>query len=421
MQQPALKLTVCGASSRMGNVRNAEKPKGYGRSPSRVSFDYHNKRRFAVYCQFGYLKFTLEKEAGSIRRFFPANSLRKKFSICNCSSQGFAFQRWRSRRQGKECEKRKKNIVEAKARCWSIKSSRACLVCVLILTFLSIDHSNQETSTLCRNLLGNWREKKNNMSMWSCEDEKRFQVALLSYLEDFPNQWEEIGNMLGLSKEMVYQQYQILKNELGQVSPPQHTNSSTNNQPHKNNKGSSWTYEEHALFLLGVQKYGKGHWKNISEKAVGTRNATQLASHAQKFYIRQREKETIVHSRGSIHDFTLANYPPRYLNDLLSSHPHLAPGSYMIMQQPNSSIDRHLPLHNDHHSLPMTQLETQIPSTLHQSHQDALPAHYDFELNQLSTSMNQVGPQNPSGVQLQNPCHQPNSSCESITADESSG
>ncbi|KAI9102277.1 hypothetical protein K1719_023479 [Acacia pycnantha] len=25
-------------------------------------------------------------------RVFPANSLRKKFSICNCSSQGFAFQ-----------------------------------------------------------------------------------------------------------------------------------------------------------------------------------------------------------------------------------------------------------------------------------------------------------------------------------------
>ncbi|KAI9102355.1 hypothetical protein K1719_023557 [Acacia pycnantha] len=254
----------------------------------------------------------------------------------------------------------------------------------------------------------NWR-KKNNMSKWSCEDEKRFQVALLCYLEDFPNQWEEIGNMLGLSKEMVYQQYQILKNELGQVSPPQHTNSSTNNQPHKNNKGSSWTYEEHALFLLGVQKYGKGHWKNISEKAVGTRNATQVASHAQKFYIRQREKETIVHSRGSIHDFTLANYPPGYLNDLLSSHPHLARGSYMIMQQPNSSIDRHLPLHNDHHSLPMTQLGTQIPSTLHESHQDALPAHYDLQLNQLSTPMNQVGPQNPSRVQLQNPCHQPNS------------
>ncbi|KAI9121447.1 hypothetical protein K1719_008480 [Acacia pycnantha] len=247
------------------------------------------------------------------------------------------------------------------------------------------------------------------MSQWSCEDEKRFQTALLCYPEDFPNRWEKIAEkMASFYKEMVYQRYQILQTESGQVSPPQYTNSSTDNQSHNNNKGS-WTFEEHALFLLGEQKYGKGPWKNISEKAVVTRNATQVASHAQKFYIRQKEKETIVHSRGSIHDFTLANYPPQYLNDLLSSRPHLTPGPCMIMQQPSSSIHSHLPPHNDHHSLPMTQLGTQIPSNLSQSHQDSLPALYDFQLNQLSTSMNQVGPQDPLGVQYQNPCLQPNS------------
>ncbi|KAK4278322.1 hypothetical protein QN277_016185 [Acacia crassicarpa] len=247
------------------------------------------------------------------------------------------------------------------------------------------------------------------MRKWSGEDEERFQIALMCYPDDSPNRWEKIAEVVGFSKEIVYERYRILQIELGQVSPSQCTNSSTNNQPHKNNKGSSWTLEEHALFLLGVQKYGKGHWKNISEKAVGTRNATQVASHAQKFYIRQREKETIVHSRGSIHDFTLANYPPAYLNDLLSSRLHLMPGSFMIMQQPNLSIRRHLPQHDDHHSLPMTQLGTEIPSVLYQSHQDALPAHYDLQLSQLSASMNQVGPQNPSPVHLQNPCHQPNS------------
>ncbi|KAK4278332.1 hypothetical protein QN277_016191 [Acacia crassicarpa] len=214
------------------------------------------------------------------------------------------------------------------------------------------------------------------MSEWSCEDEKRFQVALFCYPEDFPNRWEKIAEVVGFSKEIVYQRYQILQIELGQVSPPQYTNSSINNQPHKNNR-KFWTLEEHALFLLGEQKYGRGHWKNISEKAVGTRNATQVASHAQKFYIRQREKETIVHSRGSIHDFTLANYPPEYLKYLLSSRPHLMPGSCRIMQQPNTSIHRHLALHNDNHSLPVTQLGTHIPSTLYQSHQDALPTHYD--------------------------------------------
>ncbi|KAK4280694.1 hypothetical protein QN277_012282 [Acacia crassicarpa] len=192
------------------------------------------------------------------------------------------------------------------------------------------------------------------MSQWSCEDERRFQVALFCYPEDYPNRWERIAEVVGFSKEMVYQQYQILQFELGQVSQPQYTNSSTNDQPHKN-KRSTWTLEEHALFLLGVRKYGRGHWKDISEKAVVTRSATQVASHAQKFYIRQKEKEMIVHSRSSIHDFTLANYPPKYVNHLLSSRPHLMPGSCMTMQQPNSSIHSHLPLHHDYHLLPITQ------------------------------------------------------------------
>ncbi|KAI9101514.1 hypothetical protein K1719_023758 [Acacia pycnantha] len=120
------------------------------------------------------------------------------------------------------------------------------------------------------------------MNQWSCEDKKRFQAALLCYPKNSPNRWEKIAEVVGFSKEMVYQPYQIPQFELGQVSQPQYTNSSTNNQPHKNSKGSSWTLEEHALFLLGERKYGKGHWKNISEKAVVTRNATQLASHAQK-------------------------------------------------------------------------------------------------------------------------------------------
>ena len=59
-------------------------------------------------------------------------------------------------------------------------------------------------------------------------------------------------------------------------------------------------------FLLGLLKYGKGDWRNISRNYVTTRTPTQVASHAQKYFIRQgaggKDKR-----RSSIHDITTVN------------------------------------------------------------------------------------------------------------------
>ncbi|XP_076959544.1 transcription factor MYB1R1-like [Bidens hawaiensis] len=55
-----------------------------------------------------------------------------------------------------------------------------------------------------------------------------------------------------------------------------------------------WTEDEHKLFLEGLQKAGNGHWK--------TRTCTQVASHAQKYFLRQSNHNP--RRRSSMFDIT---------------------------------------------------------------------------------------------------------------------
>nr|CAB3471913.1 unnamed protein product [Digitaria exilis] len=67
---------------------------------------------------------------------------------------------------------------------------------------------------------------------------------------------------------------------------PAHASCSTNGRAERK-KGTPWTEEEHRMFLLGLQKLGKGDWRGISRNFVVSRTPTQVASHAQKYFIRQ--------------------------------------------------------------------------------------------------------------------------------------
>jgi len=51
-----------------------------------------------------------------------------------------------------------------------------------------------------------------------------------------------------------------------------------------------WTPEEHSLFVEAVQRYG---WKDVKaiSQHVGTRNPTQVRTHAQKLLLRQQKEQ----------------------------------------------------------------------------------------------------------------------------------
>eukprot|EP00250_Pteridium_aquilinum_P011722 c20262_g2_i1 orf=408-1580(+) len=74
-------------------------------------------------------------------------------------------------------------------------------------------------------------------------------------------------------------------------------------------KGVPWTEDEHRMFLVGLQKLGKGDWRGISRNFVPSRTPTQVASHAQKYFLRQSNLNKRKR-RSSLFDIISSNEVP---------------------------------------------------------------------------------------------------------------
>lgn len=181
---------------------------------------------------------------------------------------------------------------------------------------------------------------------WAWEEEKAFENAVAIHCETCSDWLEKVAFAVpGKTLEEVKTHYEILVEDVasiesGRVLLPNYASSSSSSSSVANaedsvdggghgkkggsfhgdsakrgkgtlfelerRKGIAWSEEEHRLFLLGLEKYGKGDWRSISRNFVISRTPTQVASHAQKYFIRQNSMNKD-RRRSSIHDITRVN------------------------------------------------------------------------------------------------------------------
>lgn len=159
--------------------------------------------------------------------------------------------------------------------------------------------------------------------LWSEEEDRLFENSLAQYW-DYPDRFEKcasvlsrknIADVIARFKEM---DEDIRNIEMGNVQMPAYPvpgetlsitqlQKKVKSQDTERRKGIPWTEEEHRLFLMGLAKYGKGDWRSISRNFVITRTPTQVASHAQKYFIRLHSQNKKDKRRASIHDITTVN------------------------------------------------------------------------------------------------------------------
>ncbi|GMP49159.1 hypothetical protein CsSME_00016230 [Camellia sinensis var. sinensis] len=283
----------------------------------------------------------------------------------------------------------------------------------------------------------NWLFEESRSTNWTPAENKLFENALAVYDKETPDRWQRVAAMIpGKTVRDVMKQYKELEDDVSSIEAGLVPNPWDNSSPftlewgnshgicgfkqsyspvgkrssagrvseQERKKGVPWTEEEHKLFLMGLKKYGKGDWRNISRNFVITRTPTQVASHAQKYFIRQlsggKDKR-----RASIHDITTVNLNEDQTHSPDNKKPPSPDQSSTLTQQQNSA------------SMPKTTFQWNHPMDFNQTHGNMFMNPYGInsygikmECPDLPVSVNHesyVGPQNMV-FQMQSAHHYPN-------------
>jgi SHAQKYF class myb-like DNA-binding protein len=145
---------------------------------------------------------------------------------------------------------------------------------------------------------------------WSAQDVASFEQGLAAFDESLPDRGGKLQQLLPhKGQEEIMKRYQKLLMQITAIEagpvPIYHNNefyvrwkehvhmASETISPH-DTEGIPWSEEEHRLFLVGVSKFGREDYDNISQHYVVTRSADQVATFAFKYFARidgaRREK-----------------------------------------------------------------------------------------------------------------------------------
>ena len=145
---------------------------------------------------------------------------------------------------------------------------------------------------------------------WSAQDVASFEQGLAAFDESLPDRGGKLQQLLPhKGQDEIMKRYQKLLMQITAIEagpvPIYHNNefyirwkehahmASETISPH-DTEGIPWSEEEHRLFLVGVSKFGREDYDNISQHYVVTRSADQVATFAFKYFARidgaRREK-----------------------------------------------------------------------------------------------------------------------------------
>nr|XP_034910147.1 transcription factor DIVARICATA-like [Populus alba] len=135
---------------------------------------------------------------------------------------------------------------------------------------------------------------------WTLKENKLFENAIAEFDPGSPDFFKKISERIPeKTLKQTEDHFLMLIEDVEKIeSGDKGEGSNSNDKPNQRKKGVPWTGEEHELFLNGLKKYEKGDWRSISRNYVVTRTPSQVASHAQKYFLRVQNSSNTEQKQG---------------------------------------------------------------------------------------------------------------------------